>query len=202
MDDTNPRKMDSPKAVTINGDAGKSWVIDSLTQGFEISATVLKVAAFDAGSYRSFISASDQLRQTNLAEGGVSKGQVAQAGLAQYLDGLSSDLASCVIVEDDLRRRTDPTVAPHAMSTAFIGDRIVHWCDLERGTGADCADVVDRGASGYPLNAFVCGKSAADLDLVNGREVVKGFANQIAESLLAVVVAAFDAETFLVWDRS
>jgi hypothetical protein len=194
--------MDSPKSVIIDDDVAGSWLSDSLAQGFEISTAVLKTIAFNTGNFRSFIAASDQLCQTNLAEGGVAKSQVAQVGLAQYLDELANGLASCVVVEDDLRRRTDPTVAPHSISTAFIGDRIVHWCELERGTGTDCVDVINKGASGYPLNAFVCKKSAADLGLVDGREAVKDFAGQVAESLLAVVVAAFDAETFLVWGRT
>jgi hypothetical protein len=57
-----------------------------------------------------------------------------------------------------------------------------------------------RGASGYPLNAFVSTMSAGDLGLVDGEDAPEGFANKVARSLLAVVVSVFDDETFLIWD--
>ncbi len=56
------------------------------------------------------------------------------------------------------------------------------------------------GAFGYPLNAFITIKSAAELELVDRQQVPNNFLGEVAKSLMAVIVAAFDAETFMVWD--
>ncbi|MEA2252004.1 MAG: hypothetical protein QOG70_2246, partial [Solirubrobacteraceae bacterium] len=62
------------------------------------------------------------------------------------------------------------------------------------------ARAIRQSASGYPLNAFLITRPAADLGLVPGRSVAEGFASEVMKSLAAVVVSAFDAESFLVWD--
>lgn len=60
-------------------------------------------------------------------------------------------------------------------------------------------ETIDRGASGYPLNAFVITKSSSDLGLVDGGDAPERLSQEVAASLLAIVVAAFDAESFLIW---
>jgi hypothetical protein len=59
--------------------------------------------------------------------------------------------------------------------------------------------VIDQGASGYPLNGFVVTRSAADLALVDGQDAPEHLAQDVVSALIAVVVAAFDAESFLLW---
>ncbi len=138
------------------------------------------------------------MRHSRFDEGGMARTHMAQAGLAQYLDALASRRAQCAVIENDLARRTDPQVGK-PIPTASLGDRVLHWCDLGDRTDADCIDIFRRGASGYPLNAFVTIKSSVDLGLTDGQAAAGDVPRQIAESLLAVIVAAFDAESFLVW---
>lgn len=58
-----------------------------------------------------------------------------------------------------------------------------------------------RGASGYPMNAFVTSASAEDLGLVDGADLDSGVAGGVVGSLLAVIVAGYDAETYTFGNR-
>lgn len=79
------------------------------------------------------------------------------------------------------------------------GDRVVHWCDLDLGTGVVATEIISRGAFGYPLNAFVSTESAANLGLVASQSIPENSMDTPSGSLLAVIVAAFDAESYLIW---
>ncbi len=188
------------KAVSIDKDLGLRWLTSSLTQGFDLSVAAKGVVESRHGKFHSFISSEHETYRTNFAEGGMARTGGSMEALAQYLDGLVSRHAKCVIVENDLWRRTDPLVDAGTKSPyAFVDDRVIHWCDLKNQNGTQCVDVINRGASGYPLNAFVSGKSSSALGLMDRQQVPQNLANEVAESLLAVIVAAFDAETFMVW---
>lgn len=57
-----------------------------------------------------------------------------------------------------------------------------------------------RVSNGYPLNAFVVSRSSAELGLAADAALGEAFTEEVVQSLLAVVIAAFDAESFLVWE--
>lgn len=57
-----------------------------------------------------------------------------------------------------------------------------------------------RGSLGYPTNAFVTSASAEELRLVDGADLGSDIAGPIVGSLMAVIVAAYDNETFIVWE--
>jgi hypothetical protein len=119
--------------------------------------------------------------------------------LAQLLDELAGRGGSCVVVEDDAMRRLDPALSlPRVPPSAFIGDRVVHWTDLQ--PADEALMTIYAGASGYPRNAFVVAMSCAELGLAEGQALDETFADEVARSLVAVLVAAYDAESFLVWD--
>jgi hypothetical protein len=191
------------KTVEIERALGVGWLKNSLTQGFDLSKAALEVVKAGEGTCKSFISDEIDSYRTNLAEGGMARTGESMAALAQELNGLALRHARCVIVEDDLWRRTDETLEKfNAQSPiSFVDNRVIHWCDVKQENGADCVDVVNKGASGYPLNAFVISKFAGELGLVDREDVPEGLPSEVAESLLAVIVAAFDAETFMVWSR-
>lgn len=58
-----------------------------------------------------------------------------------------------------------------------------------------------RVGSGYPRNAFVTALSAADLGLADRQQVPADFPERVVGSLLAVIVSAYDDETYLAWDQ-
>jgi hypothetical protein len=58
------------------------------------------------------------------------------------------------------------------------------------------------GSGDYPTNAFVTSASAGELGLVDGADLDSRMADRVVGSLLAVVVAAYDAETYIIWEPS
>ncbi|HEV3320796.1 MAG TPA: hypothetical protein VG147_01240 [Solirubrobacteraceae bacterium] len=64
----------------------------------------------------------------------------------------------------------------------------------------DAIIVVHRGSGGYPTNAFVTSASAEELGLVDGADLNSDIAVADVGSLVAVIVAAYDNETFLIWE--
>ena len=93
---------------------------------------------------------------------------------------------------------SDPVVARDTDPMAFAGKRVLHWCDLRDGGQAGARTII-KGAHGHPLNAFVTNRSPAELGLLDRRPVPEELARLVAESLLAVVVAVYDGESFLIW---
>jgi hypothetical protein len=119
--------------------------------------------------------------------------------LGQMLDELAGRGGCCVVIEDDGMRRHYPALSlPGVPPSAFIGDRVVHWADLQ--PADEAIRTIYAGASGYPLNAFVVAKSCDDLRLAEGDALDETFADELARSLAGVLVAAYDAESFLIWE--
>jgi hypothetical protein len=103
---------------------------------------------------------------------------------------------TCVlIVEDDLALPTDPNVVEPFGS---IGDFVIHWHDLDRDIDG-AVQLLRQGASGYPLNAFLCAGSHDALDLSDAVRLSPRQIEAISASVRAIVVSCFDAETFLVY---
>lgn len=137
----------------------------------------------------------------NFEWGGVVDEAAAIVALGQILTRLRGRGAACLIVEDNLGLRTDPAVVQSDVRSAFLGDRVVCWADLtgEADSGRGAAEMT-RVSNGYPLNAFVVSRSSAELGLAADAALGEAFTEEVVQSLLAVVIAAFDAESFLVWE--
>jgi hypothetical protein len=87
------------------------------------------------------------------------------------------------------------------LQTAFVGEQVFHWAGLE--SGAEGAiTVLHRGSLGYPTNAFVTSASAEALGLVDGADLDPDLAGPVVGSLLAVIVTAYDDETYIIWEPS
>lgn len=187
--------------VEIERDRARSWTERWLGAGHVVSAAVLASAPFDRGRFRTCVAdgvTSERLR--NFDEGYMAKVTEADAWLAQTLDELSRNGARCVVAEHDLASRTDPFIVQGEDPWAFIGDRVIAWSDIGPGGGAAAVKEVKGVGSGYPSNAFVVTHSAAELGIFDRQQVPENFSSRVAESLLAVIVAVFDAESYLVWD--
>jgi hypothetical protein len=104
-----------------------------------------------------------------------------------------------VVVEDELRLRKDPKPSHDRLATASIGERILHWAGLQDG-GERALLTLRQGSHGYPLNAFVTSATEEALGLVDGAILDTDIAVTVVKSLVAVIVAAYDAETFLIWE--
>lgn len=188
-------------STEIDQTVALDWLRYSLGQGEVISPAALKFIEGHQG--HAYTLAPDMVDPARLAkphEGGVVTTGGARAALAKALDTLTERGAACVVVEDCLRERKDPKPSLDGLLlTAFVGERVIHWAELEGGTDAAIL-TLHRGSGKYPLNAFVT--SASKLGLVDGADLDSDIAGAVVGSLVAVVVAAYDSETYIIWEPS
>jgi hypothetical protein len=182
------------------------WLQYSLGQGEIVSPAALKTIKEREGHAYTLASATvDPARLTKPSDGWVIEpgaGSSRDAALAQVIETLAERGVTCVVVEDCLRERKDPKPSLDGLLlTAFVGEKVIHWAGLEDGTDAAIL-TLHRGSGMYPLNAFVTSASAEELGLVDGADLDTGIGDRLVRSLVAVIVAAYDAETFIIWEPS
>lgn len=177
------------------------WLRYSLGQGEIISSAALKFIEERQGhAYTLAPETVEPARLATPSNGGVTKTGDAQAALAKVLEGLTEQGAACVVVENELRLKRDPKAKLDEMVlTGFVGEKVIHWANLA-GSADNAVTAVHRGSGGYPLNAFVTSVLAEALGLVDDADLDSDIAGRVVGSLLAVIVAAYDAETFIVWE--
>lgn len=141
------------------------------------------------------------MRLSDFEHGSIGAGpDAAREALAMVLATLAERGAACVIVEDELRSKCDPKPSLGGLLlTGFVDEKVIHWAPLVDGTEAALL-ALHRGSHGYPMNAFVVSVPPEDLELVDGSDLGVGIAEASIKSLAAVVVAAYDADSFLVWE--
>jgi hypothetical protein len=107
-----------------------------------------------------------------------------------------------LIVEDEwsLKRDARPSIED-PMRTGFVGEQVIHWARLAKGM-KDAIVALHRGSGGYPTNAFVTSASDQQLGLVDGADLGHEITARVVGALLAIIVAAYDDETFLIWEPS
>src|SRR5690606_359093 len=104
----------------------------------------------------------------------------------------TSQGAAILLVDDDVSRVGDGGFGDDAV---FVDDRVLRWVDL-RTEPARLIDLMRRGASGYPLNAFACTEGARP---ILDRPRVWLTSSEVAELSHAVTVivnAVYDAESY------
>jgi hypothetical protein len=196
---------DSVIPTEIDQTVALEWLRHSLGQGQVevISPTALQFIEERKG--RAYTLAPETVDPARLATprwGGVAATGGAQAALAKVLEGLAGRGAACVVVEDEANWKRYPKPSLDGLLlTGFVGEQVIHWAGL-RGGPEDAIVVVHRGSGGYPTNAFVTSVSAEELRLVDGADLDPEIAGRVVGSLVAVVVAAYDDETFIVWEPS
>lgn len=181
------------------------WLRCSLGQGDIVSpATVEFIEGKDGHAYTLAPEGVDPARLAKPSDGGVIAAGVGspREALAREFETLVERGAACVVVEDELSLKRDPRPSLDGLLlTGFVGEKVLHWAGL-----ADSAEAailtVDRGSHGYPTNAFVTSASAEELGLVDGADLNSDVAGAVMGSLLAVVVAAYDDETYIIWEPS
>jgi hypothetical protein len=100
--------------------------------------------------------------------------------------------AVTLIVEDDLARRGDPNVG----RATFVADRVLRWEEVDN-KARRAVSLLRRGASGYPLNAYLCQGSATDLGLTADEDLSPVRQQCLAEAVLGVIVSVWDAEALV-----
>jgi hypothetical protein len=182
--------------------AALDWLRYSLGQGEVVSPAALRFIEENKGHV--FTLAPEVVDPAQLADcehGAIGAGpSAARAALATVLAALAERGAAGVVVEDELRSKGDPKPSVDGLlPTAFVGEKVIHWASLSDGTEAAIL-TLHRGSHGYPTNAFVTSASVDELGLVDGADLDHDVAGLVVASLAAVIVAAYDADSFLIWE--
>lgn len=106
--------------------------------------------------------------------------------------------ANLLIVENELARRGDPNLL---RPFVLIGDRVANWTVLDDEAGS-AIDLMRRASSGYPLNALLCSFPEGSNELIGQCEIEYDHIPHIVQSVKAIIVNVFDAETYLILLRS
>jgi hypothetical protein len=191
--------------VEIDKAIALGWLRRSLGRGEVISPAALKfIAERDGRGWALVPETVDRALLSNPDSGAVITGDTGspREALGRVLTMLAERGAACVVVENDLRLKRDPEPRQgDTLLTGYVGEKVIHWAQLADGP-ADAVCTIYRGASGYPTNAFVTSASAEALGLSDGADVDPDVADHVVESLLAVITAAYDAETYIIWEPS
>jgi hypothetical protein len=181
------------------------WLHYSLGQGEVevISSAVLKFIEERPGHAFTLAPATvDLARLATPRYGGVIETRSASEGMTPVLEKFAEQGAACVVVEDDMRLKRHPKPSVDGLlQTAFVGEQVLHWAGLESGTEG-AITVLRRGSLGYPTNAFVTSASAEEVGLVDGADLDSDIAGRVVGKLMAVIVAAYDDETYIIWELS
>jgi hypothetical protein len=184
----------------ISSKQGRVWFEQSLEQGAQLASEALERRIVSSGRFYVVAPGVFPLHDVALETGGVVPSADADACLASFLKGLVKEGASCLLVESELARAGDPGLKKPSSLALFFGDRLARWCALEEADSeASAIRTIAETSSGYPLNAFVTARSPSDLGLVDGQSAPVGFAGVLLDSLCALIVSAFDAESFAIW---
>jgi hypothetical protein len=123
-----------------------------------------------------------------------------RAALSAVIGELADRGGRGVVVEDEASRKRDPNPSQSgALETGFAGEQVLHWASLENDWDRAAA-TIERGSYRYPTNAFVSSGSPANLGLKEGAEVPSDLGRAVASSLVALIVAAYDGETYIIWE--
>jgi hypothetical protein len=192
----------SVRPIEVDQPAALDWLRYSLGQGEVISPTALKfIEGHEGHAYTLALQSVDPVRLSDFEYGAIGSGPgAAREALAKVLATFAGRGAACVVVEDELHLKRHPKPSLDGLLlTAFVGEQVIHWAPLADGPGAAIL-TLHRGSHGYPLNAFVTSASEEELGLVDGADLDSDIAGAVAGSLVAVVVAAYDADSFLIWE--
>jgi hypothetical protein len=196
-----------PIPTEIDKTIALDWLRYSLGQGVVqvVSPGALKfVEEHEGHAYALVPETVDPARLADPRDGAVitpGTGSPREA-LARVLTTLAERGAVCVVVEDELHLKRHPKPGLDGLLlTGFLGEKVIHWANLADGTD-DAVVTVKRGSGDYPTNAFVTSASAEELGLVDGADLDHDIAGPIVASLMAVIVVAYDAETFMIWEPS
>lgn len=187
------------------GAGATAWVRSSLRDGRSVSAAVLAAVDLDAGSAFAIVPEGTSVeRAAALATGGLASpweaGEALDAVVAEVAEvaEVTGGTPATLVVEDAHALASDEWVSRRRHpAVATVGDVVVHWLPLPAEPGQAGRFVLRKGG-GYPTNAFVVARPPEALGLAPMAEPA-GLPEAVAGGLVAVVVAAYDAESVVVW---
>lgn len=177
------------------GDA-LAWLRRSLVEG---GALARETSALDLASGSLYLLGTESPSGCDGFDFSVGRGissAVANLAAEQALRAAAVAGARLLLVEDDLARPSDEVLRG---DFATLDETVVRWAYLDVSIG-EGVTLLRSGASGYPLNAFVLRvESSNGVGLEPGSSVPRHLVETLAANVHGVIVSAFDAEAFLLW---
>lgn len=197
----------------FDDDQARAWVRESLSAGHRISAAVLEAVPSDSGRVGCFVPADAPLPLRAVGRRGPhdldfehcwlecldgSKRGAGDDDLDAYVARRAERGDRCIVVEDEMARRGDAWIERETeRSFAYFDERLVHYADLDHGLASD---VLSDATSGHPTNAFLVRSGHAALGLESELTLGADGIDRIVATLDVVIVAAFDAESYMIWE--
>lgn len=177
--------------VAIPRDRALSWSRDCLAQGSRVSRQVAE--RIDREYVNAYAIVPQDRASLDIGDLSISAriGDGARV-LEGVLHRLSAVFDGILAVDDDLARRGDPGLD----DVSFVDDRVVRWIDLHSAPD-DLTRLIRIGASGYPLNALVCGDTDGEAFRPAAGPLSDTDAVLLASQVRVVVHSIYDAESFL-----
>ena len=191
---TSPDLDNQPVVIRVAAADAQEWIRGSLSRGSTLAMLLTRRLAEPSSAW--LLAPKDQVDLASLMLDDRGRGMRtsdADRVASRFLEVLRIAGAATVVVEDDLARRGDP----HLVETScFVDDRVLHWAQLASGTD-DGVRALRSGASGYPLNAYVCPRTASDLGLEAQHRLRSAELEAIVDATSAIISSVYDAEAYL-----
>jgi hypothetical protein len=176
--------------LTAMGAAGVGWLRESLSQGALLSSAALAGLPLDDGEAAALVPEDFHGSPVFTESAGV-RAAGADAGLARWL--AASGRAGTLVIEDELARPGDPVLSRLTAPYLTEEGRVYWFVGIEPSAAERGVTRLHESSSGYPTNAFVL---SVPVDHVTA---IGPLAERLPTILRAIVVAAFDAESFVIW---
>jgi len=183
--------------VAVRAEDAERWVLDSLNEGTSLAQTVAETLWKPAVARLLLPSDAGDVCVPAFDHGRGLSTTVADQIAVDFFSWAEERGCKTLLVESDLARRGDRNLDSDVV---YVGNRVLRWVELAGSLG-EAVQLLRRGSSGYPLNAFACSRRPAEFDLVGGQDIADSSQALVVESAQVVIVSAFDAETFLTWSR-
>ena len=174
--------------MSIPGSMGVEWIRDSLRAGGGVAKHVLEASpSFSTIEALVPVAVQNTGEIAGFSQGiGISRASSLSAIVEHFQLDNSSSLQT-LIVEDDLWRPGDPITDDWDY---FVeGDRLVRSADF----GPRAAMLLNMGASGYPLNAFLLRPDTR----ATGTSQLESKCADILSRIQVTISAVFDAESYI-----
>ena len=189
----------------VDQQTANEWIASSLQQGHELSAATLARIDLSNGHSRAIMPTEIPSPNSSDFENGM---RVIYKGvyrvLSDFLLGLAIKGDICLVVENELARRGDIPSPKETrfsgISTGYVDDHVLHWTSLNPNNIDVAIKTIAVGSSGYPRNCFVASVNNEFMNTFIDKSLPTDVIDKIAESIVALVIGAFDDESYVVWE--
>jgi hypothetical protein len=177
------------------GDIGREWVADCLSRGGPLAQAFQAGVHLSRGEVVALVPPETPREKLGEPEWGGVLTRDSDPG--RELDLLEAEFiaegAAYVIADDDLSRVGDPVLADSEDVAPVEGGCVVFWTRLPTADG-----LRNHLCLGYPSVAFVVSARGGQSHL----DVIDDLARGETDLVIALIVGAYDAETWIVWRRN